>query len=139
VEAGPNAVLAFAREGYRKGIWNRQDLWEICSYKGFWLMAFKYWRMGLGEFYRSFSKRAFVTALQRLVPAIESTDLSPGGAGVRAQALSAAGALLDDFVLTRSGNSIHVLNAPSPGATASLAIAGTIVDMASQAFTGEAC
>ena len=125
---------AFAREGYRKGIWDRQDLWEICSYKGFWLMAFKYWKMGLGEFYRSFSKRAFVKALQRLVPAIESTDLSPGGAGVRAQALSATGALLDDFVLTRSGNSIHVLNAPSPGATASLAIAGTIVDMASEAF-----
>jgi (S)-2-hydroxyglutarate dehydrogenase len=134
IEAGPNAVLAFAREGYRKGIWDREDLWEICSYKGFWLMAFKYWKMGLGEFYRSFSKRAFVTALQRLVPAIESTDLSPGGAGVRAQALSDAGALLDDFVLTRSGNSIHVLNAPSPGATASLAIAGTIADMAAQEF-----
>src|SRR5215475_1280793 len=104
VEAGPNAVLAFAREGYRKNIWDAQDLWEICSYKGFWHMAFKYWKMGLGEFHRSFSKRAFVTALQRLVPDIESADLSPGGAGVRAQALSAAGALLDDFVLARSGN-----------------------------------
>jgi L-2-hydroxyglutarate oxidase LhgO len=134
VEAGPNAVLAFAREGYRKSICDRQDLWEILNYKGFWVMASKYWKMGLGEFYRSFSKRAFVTALQRLVPAIESADLSPGGAGVRAQALSDTGALLDDFVLTRSGNSIHVLNAPSPGATASLAIAGTIVDMAAEAF-----
>jgi L-2-hydroxyglutarate oxidase LhgO len=134
IEAGPNAVLAFAREGYRMRTWDRGDLWEICTYRGFWLMAAKYWRMGFGEFYRSLSKRAFVAALQRLVPAVDATDLSPGGAGVRAQALSDAGALLDDFVLTQFDNSIHVLNAPSPGATASLAIAGTIVDMAAQAF-----
>jgi L-2-hydroxyglutarate oxidase LhgO len=134
IEAGPNAVLAFAREGYRMRIWDRHDLWEICAYRGFWLMAAKYWKMGFGEFYRSLSKRAFVAALQRLVPAIDATDLSPGGAGVRAQAVSDTGALLDDFVLTQFDNSIHVLNAPSPGATASLAIAGTIVDMAAQAF-----
>ncbi|TAK05431.1 L-2-hydroxyglutarate oxidase [bacterium] len=135
VEAGPNAVLALAREGYRKTDVNFFHAWQILSYKGFWSMAGKYWKMGMEEMYRSFSKPAFVKALQRLLPDIRSEDLVPGGAGVRAQAVSATGALIDDFVIEQTGNAIHVLNAPSPGATASLAIGEKIVEMAAKAFS----
>lgn len=135
VEAGPNAVLALAREGYRKTDVNFSHAWQILSYKGFWSMAGKYWKMGMEEMYRSISKPAFVKALQRLLPDIRSEDLVPGGAGVRAQAVSATGALLDDFVIEQTGNAIHVLNAPSPGATASLAIGQKIVEMASKTFS----
>ena len=135
VEAGPNAVLALAREGYRKSDIDLRDAWQILSYKGLWSLAGKYWKTGLGEIYRSFSKRAFVKALQRLVPAVTADDLAPGGAGVRAQAVSAAGALIDDFVIRQTGNAIHVLNAPSPGATASLAIGKKIVDIAEKVFS----
>lgn len=134
VEAGPNAVLAFAREGYRKSDVNLGDLWDVFSYKGFRSMARKYWKTGLGEFYRSASKQAFVKALQRFVPEITPKDLMPGGAGVRAQAVSPDGSLVDDFVITRSGNAIHVLNAPSPGATASLAIGKKIAAVAEESF-----
>lgn len=134
VEAGPNAVLALAREGYRKTDFNARDLWETLSYSGFRTVARRYWRMGLEEQYRSLSKRAFTRALQRLVPAIAIDDLQPGGAGVRAQAVAADGALLDDFVIRQTGNAIHVLNAPSPGATASLAIGESIVATAASAF-----
>lgn len=137
VEAGPNAVLALAREGYRKTDINLSHAWQIFSYKGFWSMAGKYWKTGLEEVYRSFSKAAFVKALQRLLPDIRGEDLVPGGAGVRAQAVSAAGALSDDFVIQQTGNAIHVLNAPSPGATASLAIGRRIVEIASQVFSLE--
>ena len=135
VEAGPNAVLALAREGYRKTDVNFSHAWQILSYKGFWSMAGKYWRMGMEEMHRSISKPAFVKALQRLLPDIRSEDLVPGGAGVRAQAVSATGALIDDFVIEQTGNAIHMLNAPSPGATASLAIGKKIVEMASKAFS----
>ncbi|MFQ5849420.1 MAG: L-2-hydroxyglutarate oxidase [Candidatus Binatia bacterium] len=135
VEAGPNAVLAFAREGYRKKDVNVRDLREILSYKGFWSMAQKNWKTGLGEIYRSASKRAFVKALQRLIPDVTVDDLASGGAGVRAQALSATGALVDDFVITQTANVIHVLNAPSPGATASLAIGKVILNMAEKTFS----
>ena len=134
VEAGPNAVLALAREGYRKTDFNLRDLWETLSFSGFRSVARRYWRMGLGEQYRSFSKRAFARALQRLVPDIAIDDLQPGGAGVRAQAVAADGALLDDFVIRQTGSAIHVLNAPSPGATASLAIGENIVATAASAF-----
>jgi (S)-2-hydroxyglutarate dehydrogenase len=134
VEAGPNAVLAFAREGYRKTNFNVGDLWETVSFKGFWAMTGKYWRTGFGELYRSLSKSAFVRALQKLLPEITESDLIPGGAGVRAQAVSAKGALVDDFVIRESHNSIHVLNAPSPGATASLAIGKTVAEMAGKNF-----
>jgi L-2-hydroxyglutarate oxidase LhgO len=134
VEAGPNAVLAFAREGYRKTDFNPRDLWETLSFSGFRSVARRYWRMGLEEQYRSLSKRAFTRALQRLVPAIGIDDLQPGGAGVRAQAVAADGALLDDFVIRQTGSAIHVLNAPSPGATASLAIGESIVATAASAF-----
>jgi L-2-hydroxyglutarate oxidase LhgO len=135
VEAGPNAVLAFAREGYRKTDVNVRDLWQILSYKGFWSMAQKHWKTGLGEIYRSMSKRAFVNALQRLIPDVRVDDLASGGAGVRAQALSATGALMDDFVISQTPNVIHVLNAPSPGATASLSIGKMIVGIASKEFS----
>jgi L-2-hydroxyglutarate oxidase len=134
VEAGPNAVLALAREGYRKTDFKLRDLWETLSFSGFRSVARRYWRVGIAEQYRSLSKRAFTRALQRLVPEIAIDDLQPGGAGVRAQAVAADGALLDDFVIRQIGNAIHVLNAPSPGATASLAIGDSIVATAVSAF-----
>jgi len=135
VEAGPNAVFAFAREGYRKTDINVSDLWKTLSFKGFWAMTAKYWQTGFGELHRSLSKSAFVRALQKLLPEIAENDLLPGGAGVRAQAVSASGALVDDFVIKRSGNAIHVLNAPSPGATASLAIGQSIAEVAATNFS----
>ncbi|MBI4459674.1 MAG: L-2-hydroxyglutarate oxidase, partial [Acidobacteria bacterium] len=131
VEAGPNAVLAFQREGYRKTAFALSGAVETLSFPGFWLMSKRYWRTGLGEFYRSCSRKAFVRALQRLVPEIEEKDLLLGGAGVRAQALGRAGNLLDDFQIVRTERSIHVLNVPSPAATASLAIASFIADQLS--------
>lgn len=134
VEAGPNAVFAYAREGYRHTDVNLADLWRALSFRGFWAMAGKYWRTGFGELYRSLSKSAFVRALQKLLPEIRESDLVPGGAGVRAQAVSARGALVDDFVIKQSKNAIHVLNAPSPGATASLAIGQQICAMAERNF-----
>jgi len=134
VEAGPNAVFAYAREGYRHTDINLGDLWRTVSFKGFWAMTGKYWQTGFGELYRSLSKSAFVHALQKLLPEIRQSDLVPGGAGVRAQAVSASGALVDDFVIKQSRNAIHVLNAPSPGATASLAIGQQICEMAEKNF-----
>jgi L-2-hydroxyglutarate oxidase len=135
IEAGPNAVFAFAREGYQKTDINVSDLWSTVSFRGFWAMTGKYWQTGFGELYRSLSKSAFVKALQKLLPEITESDLIPGGAGVRAQAVSASGALVDDFVIRQSRNAIHVLNAPSPGATASLAIGQSIADMATKSFS----
>jgi (S)-2-hydroxyglutarate dehydrogenase len=134
VEAGPNAVLAYAREGYRHTNVNVKDLWQTVSFKGFWAMTGKYWQTGFGELYRSLSKSAFVRALQKLLPEIRGSDLVPGGAGVRAQAVSASGALVDDFVIKQSPRAIHILNAPSPGATASLAIGQSIAEMAGKNF-----
>jgi L-2-hydroxyglutarate oxidase len=134
VEAGPNAVLAFAREGYRMSDIDVGDLWQTLSFKGFWAMTRRYWQTGFGELYRSLSKQAFVKALQKLLPEISMNDLVPGGAGVRAQAVSASGALVDDFVISNSRNVIHVLNAPSPGATASLAIGQNIAELAAKSF-----
>jgi (S)-2-hydroxyglutarate dehydrogenase len=134
VEAGPNAVLAYAREGYRHSQVNLKDLWQTVSFRGFWAMTGKYWQTGFGELYRSLSKAAFVRAWQKLVPEIRESDLIPGGAGVRAQAVSANGALVDDFVIKEGRNAIHVLNAPSPGATASLAIGRQICEMAEKNF-----
>jgi len=134
VEAGPNAVLAFARQGYKKTDFNLQDTRETLTFPGFWGMARKYWQTGIGEMYRSFSKQAFLKALQRLLPELTESDLHPGGSGVRAQAISTTGALVDDFAISVTDNTLHVLNAPSPGATASLAIGKLIVDKAAQAF-----
>jgi len=134
VEAGPNAVFAYAREGYRHTDINLRDLWRTISFAGFWRMSGKYWQTGFGELYRSLSKAAFVRALQKLLPEVRESDLIPGGAGVRAQAVSASGALIDDFVIEQSHNAIHVLNAPSPGATASLAIGQQICALAEEQF-----
>jgi len=130
VEAGPNAVLAFAREGYAKTDIRPFELIDALGYKGFWRLARHTWRPGWHEMARSFSKRRFTIALQRLIPEISADDLLPGGAGVRAQALSENGALLDDFVVLKEKGMIHVLNAPSPAATSSLAIAEYIVEAA---------
>jgi L-2-hydroxyglutarate oxidase LhgO len=132
IEAGPNAVLAFKREGYRKTDFNVRDAIETAVFPGFWRMAAKYWRSGIGEYYRSLNKQAFTRALQKLVPEIQASDLEPAGAGVRAQALDRNGRLLDDFVIVRSKRIIHVCNVPSPAATASLVIGKQIVEMAKE-------
>ncbi len=134
IEAGPNAVLAFAREGYTKRHVNISELSTTLRYTGFWKLARKHWRMGLFEFYRSFSKGAFLRSLQRLVPSIEEDDIVPGGAGVRAQALKTNGDMVDDFSFVRGPRSLHVLNAPSPAATASFEIGRYIAKEAATAF-----
>jgi L-2-hydroxyglutarate oxidase LhgO len=135
VEAGPNAVLAFAREGYQKTNFVPADLQETLTFPGFWRMARKYWKTGCGEMYRSYNKNAFLKALRRLLPDLRESDLQPGGSGVRAQAIASNGALVDDFVISHSENALHVLNAPSPGATSSLAIGQCIAEKARQAFS----
>ena len=129
VHAGPNAVLAMAREGYRWRDIEPRQIREHLGNQGLWKLARKYWRTGAGEIWRSVSKAAFVRALQRLVPEIVVQDLETSPAGVRAQAMDAHGELMDDFAITQTSNSLHVLNAPSPAATASLEIAGQIVRM----------
>lgn len=126
VEAGPNAVLAFAREGYKKSQINPAELIETLSWPGFLKVASKYWKTGIGEMYRSFSKKAFTKALQKLVPEIREEDLQKGGAGVRAQACDRMGGLLDDFLIYENGYAINVCNAPSPAATSSFSIGETI-------------
>jgi L-2-hydroxyglutarate oxidase LhgO len=130
VDAGPNAVFALAREGYRHRDINLRDLASSLAFPGFWRMTRQHWRNGLDEFRRSLSKPMFVRALQRLVPEVAEKDLVPGGAGVRAQALKPDGALVDDFQFVTSGKILHVLNVPSPAATASLAIGKAIVETA---------
>jgi L-2-hydroxyglutarate oxidase len=127
VEAGPNAVLAFAREGYRKTDVNIRDLFDALTYPGLWNFLRRYPRMCLAELRRSFSRDLFCAALQRLVPEVQPADLAPGGAGVRAQALTPSGDLVQDFAIVEREGAVHVLNAPSPGATASLAIAEEII------------
>lgn len=134
VEAGPNAVLAFAREGYTPLTINLAETLGTIAYRGFWAMVRRYWRTGLYELYRSISKGAFVHALKRLVPDLEEGDVAPGGAGVRAQAVSPDGTLLDDFAILPTPNAIHVLNAPSPAATASLAIGRHLAGLAAETF-----
>jgi L-2-hydroxyglutarate oxidase len=136
VEAGPNAVLAFGREAYKKTDLRLGYLAGLVVFPGFWVMAAKYWRMGLGEMYRSWNKRAFVAALQTLLPELGMDDVKPGGAGVRAQAMDRQGKLLDDFSIIETPNVIHVLNAPSPAATASLVIGEAIADKALAAGIG---
>jgi (S)-2-hydroxyglutarate dehydrogenase len=132
--AGPNAVLAFAREGYAWGRARPGELLGTLRYRGFWSMARKYWRTGAYEVYRSLSKAAFVKALQRLVPELKPEDVKPGGSGVRAQAVRRDGTLVDDFSIVTSPDAIHVLNAPSPAATASLAIGRHIAGLAAETF-----
>lgn len=129
VEAGPNAFLAFAREGYTFGRVHLGELWKTVSYRGFWPMARRWWRTGVEELVRSVSSSAFTRTVRRLLPAIQDGDLVRAGAGVRAQAVDETGALVDDFVIQEGQGSFHVLNAPSPAATASLAIGRRIVRM----------
>lgn len=129
VEAGPNAVLAFKRTGYKKTDIDLSQIAEMIFYSGFWKMAKKYYKMGFEEFRRSFSKKLFVKSLQKLIPDLTEDDIVPGGSGVRAQALDRDGKLLDDFRIIQTDKMIHVLNAPSPAATASLSIGNTISDM----------
>jgi L-2-hydroxyglutarate oxidase len=128
VECGPNAVLAFAREGYRNTTVNLRDLSETLRYGGFWRLAGKYWRIGAAEMWRSFNKRAFVRAAQRLVPEIEPWHFEWAPAGVRAQAVSPDGAMVDDFVINETDRVVNVENAPSPAATASLNIGRLVVE-----------
>ena len=135
VEAGPSAVLALKREGYRKTDASMQDIAEMLGFPGFWRMAGRYWKTGLEEVYRSIIKGAFVRSVQRLVPSIQADDLVPCGSGVRAQAVGLEGNLLDDFEVIRRGRTLHVCNAPSPAATASLAIGEYIAQMAAKQFS----
>lgn len=134
IEAGPNAVLAFSREGYSHSQISLLELANMALYGGFWKMARKYWRMGLDEFHRSLDKSSFTKELQKLLPEIAEDDLTTGGAGVRAQALESDGSLVDDFRIVEAENMIHVLNAPSPAATASLTIGEYIADLARTKF-----
>lgn len=133
-EAGPNAVLAFKREGYSRWSFSARDTLSTFAFPGFWRMAGSYWRMGLAECWRSFNKRAFVRALQALLPEIAADDLKVGGAGVRAQALDRSGKLLDDFRIVEAERQVHVLNAPSPAATASISIGEAIAGLARSNF-----
>ncbi len=135
VEAGPNAVLAFKREGYKKSQINLAELAETLAWPGFQKVVGKYWKTGFGEFYRSFSKSAFTRALQELIPEITESDLIEGGAGVRAQACDRTGGLLDDFEIRESKFAINILNAPSPAATSSLSIGNTVSDMVLKRFS----
>jgi len=129
IEAGPNAVLAFRREGYTKKDIHFGELFESLMWPGFQKVARKYWKTGMGEMYRSFSKKAFTKALQKLIPEIRESDLVPAEAGVRAQACDRTGGLLDDFKIIDKQDAIHVLNAPSPAATSSLSIGKTVADL----------
>jgi L-2-hydroxyglutarate oxidase LhgO len=130
---GPNAVLAFAREGYRIGTLNPRDLAQTLTFPGFQRLARRYWRTGLAEMWRDVSKRAFLASLQAYIPSLEMTDLLPGPSGVRAQALAADGTLVDDFVIDTARGVFHVRNAPSPAATSSLAIGRMIADAVTEA------
>ena len=132
VEAGPNAVLAFRREGYKMWDFSLRDMIGLTLSPGFWRMSAKFWKTGIGEFYRSLSKKAFLKALQRLMPELQMKDIYPAGAGVRAQAMAYDGKLVDDFHIVQKERMVHVLNAPSPAATASLAIGKTIAGLANQ-------
>jgi L-2-hydroxyglutarate oxidase len=136
VDAGPNAVLALKREGYKRTDFNLRDLAGTLSYPGFWHMAGKYWRDGASEYYRSLSKAAFVKALQKLVPEIVSSDLTADGSGVRAQAVRPDGSMVDDFQFVLADKMLHVWNVPSPAATASLPIGRYIAEMAQKGMAG---
>jgi L-2-hydroxyglutarate oxidase len=133
---GPNAVLAFAREGYRFTKVKPRDLAEVIAFRGFRRLAAKYWKVGLAEMVRDVNKNWFLASLREYVPELQLSDLRPGPAGVRAQALAEDGALVDDFVVDRTGNVLHVRNAPSPAATSSLAIAAMIADAVEQGQAG---
>ena len=129
IEAGPNAVFAFKKEGYHRTDFDFKEFFGSLLWPGFQKVMFKYWKTGLGEMYRSFSKKAFTKALQRLIPEVQEDHLVPASAGVRAQACDRTGGLLDDFKIVHEKRAIHVINAPSPAATSSLSIGKTISEM----------
>lgn len=134
VEAGPNAVLALAKDGYTKSKINASFCRRLMAFPGFWKMVSRYWKVGVYETYRSYSKQAFLRSLRKFMPSLELNDLQPGGAGVRAQLVRPDGSLCDDFCIRQAPRMIHVLNAPSPAATASFAIADHLVDLSNEAF-----
>ncbi|HEX5003308.1 MAG TPA: L-2-hydroxyglutarate oxidase [Bacteroidia bacterium] len=134
VECGPNAVFTFKREGYGKTDFNLKDTLQALSYGGTWNLFFKHWRFGLDEYKRAFSKKLFLNRLRKLIPSLQMDDIVPGRAGVRAMALDRDGEMIDDFRIEHHGNALHVLNAPSPAATASLAIGTAICEMAADKF-----
>jgi len=138
VEAGPNAVVAWAREGYRPWAFRLQDAWETVSYSGFWGLARRYWRVGLYEQIRSWSLREFARSVRRLLPEVQDRDLQRVGCGVRAQAVAPDGSLVDDFRVVLQPGAVHVLNAPSPAATAALAIGDHVAELASEVLGLEA-
>lgn len=133
-ECGPNAVFVFKREGYGKTDFNLNDTLDALSYGGTWKLFFKHWQFGLDEYRRAFSKKLFLERLRKMVPSLQMEDIVPGRAGVRAMALDSSGNMIDDFKIVHSHNSLHVLNAPSPAATAGLAIGKAVNDMAEQYF-----
>ena len=135
IHCGPNAVFTLSREGYTKLDVNLRDAWEAITFSGFQKLAFKHWKMGLDEIVRSYSKDRFVKTLQRLIPEVQASDLSPSPAGVRAQALTPAGALVDDFLIVNGPRSMHVCNAPSPAATASITIGEEIAERVNSALS----
>ena len=135
VEAGPNAVLALKREGYRKRDFSFVDFGRTVTFPGFWKMSLKSWKVGLWEMNRSLRKDVFLNSLRKLMPSLKKSDLAPGGSGVRAQAVHRDGTLLDDFRIDESATAVHVLNAPSPGATSSLVIGNYIADKAEANFS----
>jgi len=136
VECGPNAVFTFKREGYGKTDFDLKDTLEALSYKGTWKLFYKHWKFGLDEYRRAFSKKLFLNRLRKLIPSLEIDDLVPGRAGVRAMALGTDGEMIDDFKIERHENTLHVLNAPSPAATASLAIGTAVCEMAEEKLRG---
>lgn len=127
IEAGPNAVFSFKKEGYSRTSFSSRDTLKALTFKGVWKLFFGYWKIGLGEYRRAFSKKRFLTSLQRLVPNLKMEDITKGKSGVRAQALNNNGNLIDDFLIKKTKNSLHIINAPSPAATACLAIADEVV------------
>lgn len=134
VECGPNAVFTFKREGYKKTSFNLLDTWDALTYRGTWRLFFKHWKFGWDEYRRAFSKKLFLKTLRRLIPDLQMDDIKPGRAGVRAMALDPYGEMIDDFKIEYKDHSIHVLNAPSPAASASLAIGAQVRDMAIEYF-----
>jgi L-2-hydroxyglutarate oxidase len=135
VEAGPNAVLSFKRGGYQRAGFSLRDSLDTFRHPGFWLLARQYWKTAIGEWHRSLSRRAFVGALRKLIPEIRAEEIVPHGGGVRAQAVTFDGRLLDDFEIAEGDGMLHVLNAPSPAATASLAIGDTLATRAAALFS----
>jgi L-2-hydroxyglutarate oxidase LhgO len=135
VECGPNAVFSFKREGYRKTDFSLADSWDALSYPGLWKLFLRHWKFGFAEYARAFSKKLFLRQLQTLIPTLGPDDIIPANSGVRAQAVAPNGLLVDDFIIERKANAIHILNAPSPAATASLAIGDYLNQLATKSFS----